>query len=247
MSSSYRSYKSSGQFVGWAAECDTTQSQTTSFDTMTQVTAGDLIIVFQWLTTNDNSGGTIPPTDNFGSTYKELTGADKYLGGSFVCGGVNISVGLGGVYYAIAAGSGDLVVNFGWTNPPDDVPCYVVYVFSGVRPGDILYNYVSGQTTTSNSVSVTTNGLSRTACHYALIVAYVGSNPCYYASPNFIVTVFNQATGGTDTCKQVCSSPVITLTDSIFFGYYNSQTDFTFQLQFTNKNTTQYGYFIVLV
>jgi len=245
--SSYRGYRS-GQFVNWYGNYYMPLSQTTRLDTYITVAKGDLIIVFQWVPANDNSGGTIPPTDNFGSVYKEVGGADVYLGGSFVCAGKNISVALGGVYYAIAAGSGDLIVTLGWQKPLDDNPCCAIYAFSGVGlSGDILYSYVSGQKNTGSSISITTHGLPDTACHYALIVVYMGINPCINQSFGYTLSNYQLTVERNETCIQVCSSPVITLSDAMLFGYYFSETDFTSQLQFLNVNTSQYGYFLVLV
>jgi len=244
---SYSSYKGGG-LVGYAATTDPTESAPFTFNTNIKVAKGDVIVTFQWLATNDDLGNTIAPRDNLGSSYTELSGADQYLGGNYVCGGSGLALGLGGAYYAVAPASGTLSVRFNWIYPPDDVPGYAVYVFHGAKfNGNIYFQYAGNQSASSGSASITTSGLAKTTYHYALIVAYVSNNPCYNALPSLTAQGFKQALTWGDTCYSVCYPAVATLSDALYYAFQYSGQDFTFNLQFTYAGTTLYGYAIALV
>ena len=246
-SSSYRSYKAGG-LAGYVAKTDPTQSVPFTFYTGINVHAGDVIVTFQWEAGNDNLGNTIAPRDNLGSSYSELSGADQYLGGNYVCGGSGLALGLGGAYYAVAAGSGTLSVTFNWIYPPDDVPGYVVYVFHGQKfNGNIYYQYAGNQSATGGSASITTSGLPKTTYHYALIMAYVSNNPCLNAVSSLSAQGFKSLLTWGDTCYAVCYPPVASLSTALYYAYKYSAADFTVNLQFTYAGTTLYGYAIALV
>jgi hypothetical protein len=246
-SSSYRSYKSGG-LVGYAAKTDPTESAPFTFNTNINVHAGDVIVTFQWEAVNDNLGNTIAPRDNLGSKYTELSGGDQYLGGSYICGTTESAVGLGGAYYAVAAGSGTLSVTFNWIYPPDDVPGYAIYVFHGAQfNGNIYFQPAGNQSASSGSASITTSGLAKTTYHYALIAAYVSNNPCLNAVSSLSAQGFKSLLTWGDTCYYVCVTSGPTLSDALYYAYKYSAQDFTFNLQFTYAGTTLYGYAIALV
>jgi len=247
MSSSYRSYKAGG-LTGYAATTDPTLSAPFTFNTNIKVAKGDLIVTFQWEAGNDNFGNTIPPRDNLGSSYTELSGADQLLGGNYICGTTGLQLGLGGAYYAVAPAAGQLSVTFNWIYPPGHVPGYTIYVFHGQKfNGNIYFSANGNITAASGSASITTSGLAKTTYHYALIVVYVSNNPCYNALPGLQALGFKQTLMWGDTCNAVCYPPVASLSDALSYGYKYSAQDFAFNLQFTFQGTTLYGYAIALV
>ena len=234
--------------MGYYAVTDPTESAPITINTGIKVAKGDLIVTFQWEAGNDNFGDTIPPSDNLGSKYSELSGADQLLGGSYICGNTGLQLGLGGAYYAVAPASGTLSVTFNWIYPPDDVPGYVIYVFHGQKFNGNIYLSANGNiTASSGSASITTSGLPQTTYHYALIVAYVSNNPCYNALPSLTAHGFKQTLLWGDTCYAVCYPPVASLSDALYYAYKYSAADFTVNLQFTYAGTTLYGYAIALV
>jgi len=239
----------------YKATLDPTKSKIFTFNTGIRVAEGDIIITFQWLTGTDNNGGVTSPTDNLGSAYETVFGVPTYLGVPYNCSSSTQDItGLGNAYGAYSAGSGLLSVKFFWNNPPDTVPGYVVYVLHGQTAyGNIYYqmntNYPvnTGQQATGNSVSITTSGLPSTTYHYALLVAYVSNDPCLNAMPSLTAQGFKQALLWGDSCFKICSSQPDTLSDALYYAYVYSESDFTFDLQFTYANTTIYGYGLVLV
>jgi len=223
-------------------------SQSFTFNTKIRVSAGDLIVVFQWVASSWYGVFTSAPTDSLGSSYTELSGADVYLGYTYdppVV--ITVPTGVGGVYYAVASMSGTLSVTFNWKAKPGVVPGYAVYVLHGQKfNGNIYYPNSGGQTATGNSVSITTSGLPQTTYHFALLVAYVSNNPCTNALPSLVAQGFKQTLTWGDTCMQVDNKNIY-LSDAFLYAYKYSAQDFTFNLQFTYAGTTIYGYAIVLV
>ena len=234
--------------MGYYAVTDPTMSAPITINTGINVKKGDVIVTFQWEAGDDGGGDTIAPRDNLGSSYTELSGADQSLGGFYFCGGVGTQIGLGGAYYAVAAGSGTLSVTFNWIYPPGHVPGYAVYVFHGAKfNGNIYFSANGNITASSGSASITTSGLPQTTYHYALLVAYVSDNPCFNALPSLQAQGFKQALTWGDTCNEVCFTTGPSLSDALYYAWKYSAQDFTVNLQFTFQGTTLYGYAIALV
>ena len=227
---------------------------------------GDLIVAIQWLTGNDNTGGTNTPKDNLGSVYSPVSTTFTYIGGTYDCSGgsgtitpcppsidpvlagAQPTVGLGFVYYAVAAKAGPLDVTFSWENALDTVPGYVVYVLHGKTFNSYFYYpHAAGTTATGNSASITASGLANVTYHYALLVAYVSNNPSLLKVPSISAQGFNKVLTWGDSCLNVCSPAVATLSDALYVGYKYSPNDFTFNLQFSYAGTTLYGYAIMIV
>jgi len=268
--SSYRSYKAGG-LVGYAATTDPTMNYNFTFNTNINVEQGDLLVVIPWLTGTDNGGSLFSIYDNLGSTWSTVPYTFTDIGGSYNCGAGQVTpcpsgsgsftatpystspntpptLARGIPCVATAASAGALVVTIEWENNLDTVPGYAVFVFRGqVWNGSLYYPNNWGLTATGNSASITASGLANVMYHYALLVAYVSNNPSYNALPSLTAQGFKQVLAWGDSCLNVCSPAVATLSDVLYVGYKYSPNDFTFDLQFTFQGTTLYGYAIIIV
>jgi len=267
---SYSSYKAGG-LVGWAATTDPTMNYNFTFNTNINVKQGDLLVVIPWLTGTDNGGGLFTIFDNLGSTWYTVPSTVTGIGGSYNCGASQVTpcppgsgsftatpyttgpntpptLAWGIPCVATAPAAGSWVVTIEWDNNLDTVPGYAVFVFRGqVWNGNLNYPNNWGLTASGNSASITTSGLANVMYHYALLVAYVSNNPSYNALPGVSAQGFKQVLTWGDSCLNVCSPAVATLSDALYIGYKYSPNDFTFNLQFTYAGATLYGYAIIIV
>ena len=257
--------------MGYAATTDPAMNYTFVFNTNIKVKQGDLLVIIPWLTGTDNGGSLFAIYDNLGSTMYGVGPALTDIGGSYYCSGGTVTpcpsgsgsftatpystdpttpptLARGIPFVATAASAGSWAVTFEWENYLDTVPGYVGYVLRGqVWNGSYYYLYNYGLTATGNSASITASGLANVMYHYALLVAYVSNNPSYNALPSLSAQGFKQVLTWGDSCLNVCSPPVATLSDALYYGYKYSPNDFTFDLQFTYAGTTLYGYTIIIV